>query len=41
MGEGKEWNVIRRGKGLFRRVIGMLLGPEEQGVFYRDRKSVV
>ena len=34
MGEGKEWNVIRRGKGLFRRVIGMLLGPEEQGVFY-------
>ena len=34
MGEGKEWNVIRRGKGIFRQLLSMLLGPEEDGVFY-------
>ncbi len=27
-------NVIRRGKGIFRQLLSMLLGPEEDGVFY-------
>jgi len=27
-------NVIRRGKGLFRRLLGLLLGQQEDGVFY-------
>ena len=27
-------NVIRRGKGIFRQLLSMLLGPGEDGVFY-------
>ena len=29
-------NVIRRGKGIFRQLLSMLLGPEEDGVFYSN-----